>query len=126
MKAAIITEIHHVKTEEGLVKAIREGSIVSILDKGKPVSIRLVSHEFCQKFHVLSRFLQPIDGEVLKIDWLNRCPKCDAKVAYVETESTDSSYLFEGDKVHCAQCDKKGAIEVIDCECVECVWDEEA
>ncbi|ELW1709077.1 hypothetical protein QMT39_003181 [Vibrio cholerae] len=126
MKAAIITEIHHVKTEEGLVKAIREGSIVSILDKGKPESIRLVSHEFCKQFHVWSRFLQPIDGEVLKIDWLNRCPKCDAKVAYVETESTDSSYLFEGDKVHCAQCDKKGAIEVIDCECVECVWDEEA
>lgn len=124
MKAAITTTNHYVTTPEEWEKTIPAGTIVIIREQGKPESDSLVSHEFCGGFHAWNRNLKPIEGEVIKIDWLNRCPKCDAKVAYVETESTDSSYLFEGDKVHCAQCDKKGAIEVIDCECVECVWDE--
>ncbi|HGS4635402.1 TPA: hypothetical protein ACMDPH_003448 [Vibrio cholerae] len=123
MKAAILTKQQKSLNDKGVIN-IPAQAFVFIRSESETSA--LVKHKTSLLFNVKKENLEPIDSAVLMIDWLNRCPKCDAKVAYVETESTDSSYLFEGDKVHCAQCDKKGAIEVIDCECVECVWDEEA
>ncbi|ENM3928869.1 hypothetical protein DDM60_002650 [Vibrio cholerae] len=122
MKAAILTKQHTSSTDKGVIN-IPAQAFVFIRSESETSA--LVKHTTSTLFNVKKENLEPIDSAVLMIDLLNRCPNCNLKGAYVETESTDSDYLFEGNKVHCARCHKKGVIEVIDCECVECVWDEE-
>ncbi|EIY4766818.1 hypothetical protein MM188_003200 [Vibrio cholerae] len=124
MKAAITTENHYITSPEEWEKTIPKGAIVIIREQGKPESDSLVAHAFCGGFHVWNKNLNILDGEVLEVDWLGDCPKCGYGTAYVETKSKTSKYLYEGDNVHCAECETKGVIEWIEEGLVECSWNE--
>ncbi|MCU8219795.1 Lar family restriction alleviation protein [Vibrio vulnificus] len=125
MKAAITKCNHYVPVRgEPQDKTIETGSIVIIRHQGKPDSDSLVSHKFCGGFHVWNKYLDVIEGNLLEVDWLNNCPKCGCKTSYVETKSKKNTWLYEGDVVHCAECNKKGLIEAIEQSVVEVVWEE--
>ncbi|HBE9083088.1 hypothetical protein [Serratia fonticola] len=53
--------------------------------------------------------------KTLNISWLGACPQCDNENLKVETEKGIGSFLYEGDKITCAQCGNTGTVEVDDC-----------
>ncbi|MBN8107737.1 hypothetical protein [Vibrio vulnificus] len=125
MKFAVTKCNHYVAVSgKSQDQTIENGSIVIIKQQGKPDSDSLVSHEFCGGFHVWNKHLDVIDGELVEVDWLNDCPKCGYKTAYVETKSKTNTWLYEGDVVHCAACNQKGLIEVVELDVVEVAWAE--
>lgn len=48
---------------------------------------------------------------ILEIDWLMSCPKCDCFELNVETDSDDKNMLFSGDKIICPECGEIGYVE---------------
>ncbi|MVE46607.1 hypothetical protein D6U64_15085 [Vibrio cholerae] len=125
MKAAITLKNISIKRfSNQTLTSIPNGSIVFILEEREGHAVSVVSHELCDDFFVSKKAISPIESKVLRIEWLDGCPKCSCKTTYVETKSDSNNYLFDGDKVHCARCELKGVIETYDSESVICAWDE--
>lgn len=57
------------------------------------------------------------------INWLNKCPKCEAKDADVLTEKGHWASLWPYDSVTCRKCGHKGEIETLEGHAF-CIWDD--
>ncbi|MGY6352762.1 hypothetical protein ACXITX_22570 [Vibrio parahaemolyticus] len=124
MKAAITLCNHYLTTSECLEKTIPSGSLVIIREEGEPESDSLVAHHSCGGFHAWNRDLKLIAGEVQECTWFEPCPDCGCTFSYVEVDKEPSLFFINGATVHCAECAKKGEIEVYDAESVGCDWGE--
>ena len=62
--------------------------------------------------------------KVIKIDWLDSCPKCGDSQHNVTTEHGSQEWLYDDDKVTCSGCGNTGNIDT-DGEAAWVNWDNE-